>query len=164
STVELPADFILQIGGLVEEKNPLGMLQIFKKVLKIKPDIHLVFLGSGSLKHVLEEEIQVQDLKNLVHLIPNQSNIFPVLSRAKALVMPSKIEGLPGVILEAMYCKVPVVAYGVGGIPEVLSSGRTGWCIQPSDQKVFSEAIVEILNSSAEQKSTILDQAHTQII
>ncbi|WP_057936055.1 glycosyltransferase family 4 protein [Algoriphagus resistens] len=162
--VDLPKSFIIQIGSWVPEKDPLGMLQIFKEVLKSRPDLQLVFMGSGPLAAKIHQSIEDLGLKHAVHLIASQPNIFAYLQYAEALVMPSQIEGLPGVILEAMYCKVPVVAYGVGGIPEVLSSGQTGWCIQPSDQKAFCEAIVEILNSSKTQKSTIIDQAHTQII
>lgn len=162
--VDLPKSFIIQIGSWVPEKDPLGMLQIFKEVQKSLPDLQLVFMGSGPLAASMHHSIEDLGLKHAVHLVANQPNIFGYLQYAEALVMPSQIEGLPGVILEAMYCKVPVVAYGVGGIPEVLSSGQTGWCIQPSDQKAFCEAIVEILKSSKAQKSTIIDQAHTQII
>jgi glycosyltransferase involved in cell wall biosynthesis len=106
----------------------------------------------------LREEIKLRNLDQLVHLIPNQFNIFPILSRAKALVMPSKIEGLPGVILEAMYCKVPVIAYNVGGISEVLGN-QTGWVIPSGDQKAFAEAIDQVLQLNGMEKEQVTDQA-----
>ncbi|AFL85085.1 glycosyltransferase [Belliella baltica DSM 15883] len=153
--------FLLQIGGLVPEKDPLGMLHIFH-TLKDK-SINLVFVGSGPLESKLLKEIQRLSLQDRVQLIPNQTNIFPILSQATALVMPSKIEGLPAVILEAMYCKVHVVAYGVGGIPEVLRTGETGFCINPEDQAEFLSAIHNLLSLPPNQKNQILNNAQTLV-
>jgi glycosyltransferase involved in cell wall biosynthesis len=99
------------------------------------------------LEASLKEKIKALRMESFVSLIPNQENIFPILSQAKALVMPSKIEGLPGVILEAMYCQVPVVAYGVGGIPEVVINKETGWCVDSGDSEAFKESLLEVLNT-----------------
>lgn len=150
--------YLIQIGGLVPEKDPLGMVNIFKKLGS--PDLKLVFLGSGPLESKLKEKIQLLGLTKQIFLVPNQSNIFPYLAKALALVMPSTVEGLPGVILEAMCCNVPVVAYGVGGISEVLRSGETGWCIHPKDSKSFVDAIQEVIFMDEKAKQNILDQAH----
>ncbi|WP_144603328.1 glycosyltransferase [Algoriphagus algorifonticola] len=150
--------FLLQIGGLVPEKDPLGMLQIFH-TLEDK-SINLVFIGSGPLDSNLKQEIQRLSLQDRVQLIPNQTNIFPILSQAIALVMPSKIEGLPAVILEAMYCKIPVVSFGIGGVPEILINGETGWCIPPNDSQSFAQAIREVITMQEEAKQQILDQAY----
>ncbi|MDN3204690.1 glycosyltransferase [Algoriphagus sediminis] len=143
--ISLPENFVIQIGGLVPEKDPIGMLGIFQTLER--PDLNLVFLGSGKLESQLERLINERELADRVKIIPNQSNIFPILRRARALILPSKIEGLPGVILEAMYCKVPVVAYDVGGISEVLS-GNTGWLVPTRDVDSFLLAIEEVLNSN----------------
>lgn len=146
--------YIIQIGGLVEEKNPLGTVEIFSR-LKDK-EVQLVFLGSGPFEENLLAKIKELDLESRVSIIPNQKNIFPILVKASALVMPSKIEGLPAVILEAMYLKIPVVAYGVGGIPEVLKNSETGWCVTPNDQNGFVSAVENVLAMDADSKETIL--------
>ena len=72
-----------------------------------------------------------------------------MLSGAKALVMPSKIEGLPAVILEAMYCRIPVIAYEVGGIGEVLQRKETGWAVPAGDRLAFEAAVLDCLNLPA---------------
>lgn len=159
-TFELPESFFLQIGGLVPEKDPIEALGIFRRVKEFIPKISLVFLGSGLLESSLRKKIIEFNLENSVYIISNQTNIFPILRRAKALIMPSKIEGLPGVVLEAMYCKVPIIAYGVGGIPEVLKTGETGWCIPSQDTLSFIQAIQEVVAMPQEAKQKILDQAH----
>ncbi len=162
SQQELPSRYLIQVGGLVSEKDPLGMLEIFREIHAADPGLHQVFLGSGPLEPLLKEKAESAGLGSRVLVIPNQSNIFPYLSRAQALVMPSRIEGLPGVVLEAMYCRVPVVAYGVGGIPEILVSGETGWCVKPNDGTAFSQAVLEITTMPPAQKSIILEQAHAK--
>lgn len=154
--------FLIQIGGLVEEKNPLGTLEIFSRL--IDKEVKLVFLGSGLLEAKLAAKIRELDLESGVRIIPNQANIFPILSQASALVMPSKIEGLPAVILEAMYLKIPVIAYGVGGIPEVLKNGETGWCVPPNDQIGFVSAVEEVLTMDTDSKEAILSNAHELVI
>jgi glycosyltransferase involved in cell wall biosynthesis len=154
--------YLIQIGGLVEEKNPRGMLEIFSKI----PDqnIRLVYMGSGPLEEILITKIRESDLESRVSIIPNQTNIFPFLRKASALVMPSQIEGLPAVILEAMYLKIPVIAYGVGGIPEVLKNRETGWCIPLNDQNGFVSALEEVLTMDTDSKEAILSNAHQVVI
>lgn len=159
STLTLPNSFLIQIGGWVPEKDPLGMIGIFKKFSSELPDLQLVFMGSGPLEKEMIQRIGEIDMGKKIHLIPNQQNIFPILAKAKAMVMPSKIEGLPGVILEAMYCQIPVIAFGVGGIPEVVKSGETGWLVPAGDSDAFCKAILECLSLSDQARNKITDNA-----
>ncbi|MBN3582525.1 glycosyltransferase family 4 protein [Algoriphagus aestuarii] len=160
----IEGDYLLFIGSLVPEKDPLSLLSIFKNILQKYPGLKLVYLGSGPLKEELEAKTLNHGLAESVILIPNQKNIFPILTRAKALLMPSKNEGLPGVILEAMYCKVPVIAFGVGGIPEILISHQTGWLIGTGNPKKFEEAIGEVLNALPEELQKISISARELVL
>lgn len=155
----LPETYLIQIGGWVPEKDPLGMIRIFEKLAPNQPDLHLIFMGSGILEKAMMESIQAAGLADRIHLIPNQQNIFPILRRAKALVMPSKIEGLPGVILEAMYCQIPVIAYQVGGIGELLQKGKTGFPVSKNDEAGFVQTIHEVLTHDPMALDQILHQA-----
>jgi len=161
---QLNGEYLIFIGSFVPEKDPIALLNIFKLVLYGSPTLKLVYLGAGPQKVELEKKIKELDLSQSVILIPNLKNIFPILSKAKALVMPSKIEGLPGVILEAMYCKIPVIAYDVGGISEVLKSGETGELIEPEDSKSFEVAILKVLNASFIEIENITSSAKELII
>lgn len=140
---DLPTPYLIQIGGLVDEKDPLGMVDIFHQIEN--SNLNLIFIGSGVLETSLRNHISELGLESKVQILSNQENIFPYLKKAKALVMPSKIEGLPGVILEAMYCQIPVVAYDVGGISEVIQTGKTGWLIPAGDKEKFAQAIESVL-------------------
>lgn len=155
--ISLPDRFLLFAGGLVPEKDPLALLDIFK-ALEDK-DISLIILGSGPLSPILEQRIAELGIQNRVFIHGNQANIFPILARAEALILPSKVEGLPAIILEAMFCKIPVIAYGVGGIPEVLETGKTGWCMIPGDKLGFIKAIQEVYNLDPNTQGRILENA-----
>lgn len=161
---QINGEYLIYIGSLVTEKDPLGLLDIFNQVYEEKSTLKLVYLGSGSLEIELKKRINELELGGSVILIPNQKNIFPILTKAKALVMPSKIEGLPGVILEAMYCDIPVIAYGVGGISEVLKTGKTGWLIEAEDPINFKAAILEVLNASLNEIETITSSAKELVL
>ncbi len=89
---------------------------------------------------------------------------MPLIQPAKMLVLPSIIEGLPGVILEAMYCKTPVVAYDVGGISEIVKNGKTGWLVDKDDEDGFVKAVEEVLSCSPEELNQITNQAYQQVV
>lgn len=152
---DLPEPYIIQIGGLVQEKDPLGMLEIFSKLTDSK--LNLIYLGSGPLEDLLKEKIKQLQFHSRVRIFPNQLNIFPYLCKAKALVMPSKIEGIPAVILEAMYCRIPVVAYNVGGIGEVIKD--TGCLVSSGNASELTEAVESLLKASPNKLKDITTSA-----
>lgn len=157
--IALPASFLLFMGGLVKEKDPEFLLDWFIRHHNRFSDLHLVFLGKGILEETLRKKIEAHGLQEKVLLISNLANPFPVLHRAKALILPSKIEGLPAVILEAMFCKIPVIAYGVGGIPEILKNGETGWCISKNNPEKFIEILNNFLKHTEFEKQVIIENS-----
>jgi glycosyltransferase involved in cell wall biosynthesis len=74
-----------------------------------------------------------------------RSDVLSIVKQGDAFVLPSTIEGLPAVLLEAMFYRVPVIAYGVGGVPEIVRPGETGWLVQPGDEAGFEEAVIQAL-------------------
>ncbi|NJW55363.1 glycosyltransferase, partial [Salinimicrobium oceani] len=78
-------------------------------------------------------------------------NPLAYIKAADVLVLPSIIEGLPGVLLEAMYCKTPVVAYDVGGISEIVLP-HTGRLIPKGNEHAFATAILDTFNSPDSSK------------
>jgi glycosyltransferase involved in cell wall biosynthesis len=71
--------------------------------------------------------------------------VVPVLAAADALVLPSRTEGIPAVVIEAGLAGLPVVASAVGGIPEVVVDGETGALVTPGDEVGLAEAITRAL-------------------
>jgi glycosyltransferase involved in cell wall biosynthesis len=156
-------DYLLHIGGFTFEKNHIGLLDIFGEILHNNQNVKLVLAGTGPLIDKIRNEIHTRKLDDKVILLGQRADIAFLLSRAKMLLLPSIIEGLPGVILEAMYCKVPVVAYNVGGIREVLSS-ETGYPVEPDNQKVFITTVLSLLKNDSNQYQYKIDRAYQHVV
>jgi L-malate glycosyltransferase len=151
---------LVHIGGFTFEKNQKELLDIFQQLFESDSNYHLKLIGDGPLRNQIEEQVKAKGLEKQVEFLGNVSQPFSHIPKNAVLLLTSKIEGLPAVILEAMLHKIPVVAYGVGGIPEVLRTGQTGWCITPNDSQAFAQAIQEVMTMQEEVKQQILDQAY----
>ena len=139
---------LCHIGSFVPEKNHLGLIRIFKKVLKDFPDSQLLLIGKGRLQQETKILVKELEIESNIHFLGYRNDVFDILAHSIAYLMPSLIEGLPAVILEAMYCKTPVVANNVGGIGEVLIEGKTGWPISVGDEDAFAAAVGDIIKNS----------------
>ena len=80
------------------------------------------------------------------------------------LLLPSIIEGLPGVILESFYCETPVVAYNVGGISELITNQKTGMLIEARNESQFAEAVIELLSAEVHTKNDMVKLAHEKVM
>ncbi|GGZ12845.1 mannosyltransferase [Echinicola pacifica] len=155
--------YLLIIGALVPEKGIDHFLEVFKTFNRNYPSMDLVIIGKGPMEHQVKNEIKRLNLKERVRILDPLSNIFPVISSAKALVVPSLIEGLPAVILESMFCKVPVIAYDVGGISEVLISGETGFLVPAGNEKAMLQHMVEVMEMPTDKLEIIIRNAQEMI-
>ncbi len=151
--------YILHVGGFTFEKNHRGLLNIFEKVLQQQPDVKLVCAGNGPLFAQIKEEIKKRNLEKQVLLLGKRNDVASLLKGAKMLVLPSVIEGLPGTILEAMYSKVPVIAYNTGGIGQVVNES-TGWLIEKGEEDKFADAICYLWNKQSDELKIVLENAY----
>jgi glycosyltransferase involved in cell wall biosynthesis len=141
---------IVTVGSLVSEKNPIGVLEIFHQFQQSHPNAFLLMVGDGKLRPEMEAKIKSLQLEDRVLLSGFRKDVLSILSHAQVMLMPSYIEGLPGVILEAMYCQLPVIASNVGGISEVVTE-ETGWLIEsPNDQEAFISALERVFTNQEE--------------
>ena len=131
------------IGRLESHKGVYELLEGIKLIQGTKP--HLFLIGNPSERVQIEKFIRGTDLETTVHLIGSiPFNKIPnYLAASDIFILPSKHEGTPRVILEAMAMEIPVVASAVGGIPEVLEHGKTGFLLKDSEPNT----IAQVLNS-----------------
>ncbi|WP_268035807.1 glycosyltransferase family 4 protein [Algoriphagus sp. PAP.12] len=150
---------LVHIGGFSYEKNHLDLIDIFSNIHSQIPELKLWLIGEGALKEEIKEKVKKFSLKDSVIFKGAIPNPFEIIPRNAIFVLPSKIEGLPAVILEAFAYKIPVIAYNVGGIPEVLINEKTGYLIPKSDQMAFKDKIIQILQKDIEDLNPMLNSA-----
>lgn len=156
---------LINVGSLVPEKNHIGLIRIFKKLHEENKDVQLVIIGKGKTKSNLDLSIKKWGLENDIHFLGNRSDVLEIINCSKAFLLPSLVEGLPAVILEAQYCKTPVIANNVGGISEVIRNNETGILIEKGNETAFLEGIHFVLNPMNQSKlEQIKQKAFTQII
>ncbi len=104
-------------------------------------DVSLVIVGDGPARSALET--QAAPLLERVRFAGWASDPGPYVQAADAMVLPSRREGLPISVLEALVQGRPVIASRVGGIPEVVDHGLTGLLVPPGDARALADALVE---------------------
>jgi glycosyltransferase involved in cell wall biosynthesis len=149
---------LVHIGGFTFEKNHTELIDIFNTVHKSFPYLTLWLFGDGPLKEQVAQKTHQLDLQNSAVFKGNVSAPFQSIPSNSVLLLTSIIEGLPAVILEAFAHRIPVIAYNVGGVSEVLNQ-QTGWLIPAGDQKAFAEAIDQVLQLTDTDKNQITERA-----
>ncbi|MCX2739958.1 glycosyltransferase [Pontibacter anaerobius] len=150
---------LVHVGGFSFEKNHEGLLRIFQSVVKKHSNAHLWLVGDGPSRKSIEEKAKELNLLGSVHFTGFVNNPLDYIAHAQGLLLPSIIEGLPGVILEAMLYETPVVAYNVGGIREIVKHKKTGWLIEPGDELTFAQSVNNVLNLRNAEKQQITSAA-----
>ena len=152
--------FILHVGGFMPEKNHKGLIRIFSNLIQEIPNAKLLLIGEGKLKTETVALVSQMELSQNVVFLGRRSDVQQIMSCCQVLVLPSLIEGLPGVILESFVNKLPVVAYNVGGIKEVVVDQKTGWLVDADNETEFLKALKESLSLSTE---TIRENAYSLV-
>ena len=119
---------VLYVGRLVKGKG----VEYLISAMKSCPDEKLVIVGDGAERRNLELLAKNMTNVNFVGEVPPE-RVSDYLQRARMFVLPSVSEGSPNVILEAMALGVPVIATAVGGIPDLIKHGDTGFLTQPGN-------------------------------
>ena len=104
-------------------------------------DVRFAIAGEGPARPMLEERIRDARLEGRVVLLGERRDVARLLSRASLFVLPSRFEGLPTAIIEAMAAGRPVVATSVGGNAEVVTEGDTGWLVPSARPEALAAAI-----------------------
>jgi glycosyltransferase involved in cell wall biosynthesis/Tfp pilus assembly protein PilF len=131
------------IGGVFrmsEEKRPLLWVETAALVAKANPSVHFVIAGDGPMYEQVQAKANELGFGDRMHL-PGHVNVSPWFLMMDALLLSSRMEGMPNVLLEAQYLGIPVVAPNVGGCPEVVDQGRTGWVVDGATAETLSERL-----------------------
>ncbi len=149
---------VLFVGRLAKKKGVEHLLRAFPDVLARHPDARLVVVGDGPCRGELEALSSQLGLAERIRFAGAQppAELPRFYSRSRVFLVPSVVtmsgdtDGLPVVLPEAMAAGCPVVGTSVGGIPDIVVSGRTGLVVEPRSPEALAAAINQLLHPPAE--------------
>lgn len=152
---QIPRDSLI-VGTIAELHKSKGLSYAIEAIAILaqkNPSLFYFILGAGEEQRKLASLIKQHDLQERVFLLGFVENAANYLKAFDIFVLPSIKEGLPYVLLEAGLAGLPVVASRVGGIPEIIDDGKTGFLVPPRNKNALSEALRLIIDSPDMRKS-----------
>ena len=126
-------------------KRPVDCVEILSTVKKRGVKARLVMVGDGPERSAVSYRAEQLDVKDDVIFVGKQANIPDYLGVADVFLLPSELESFGLAALEAQACEVPVIATRIGGLPEVISEGETGYLSDVGDVEKMSEDTIRLL-------------------
>ncbi len=119
--------------------------QLVQKQLPQPPRAKLIIVGNGPMLTQLEAMAKALGIENSVEFTGLQSDVPAQLHRGGLSVLPSRWEGMPNAILEAMACSLPCVATRVSGSEDIIQHGVNGLLVEPEDYQAIAKALLTLL-------------------
>jgi glycosyltransferase involved in cell wall biosynthesis len=134
------------VGSLYPVKGHRFLLEAMQEIIRQWPKAQLLVIGRGELEVSLKEQVEQLAIGANVHFLGMRQDVPRLLSLLDVCILPSLSEGLSLALLEAMASGKPVVATRVGGNPELIDHGRTGFLVQPEDARDLAANLLKLLN------------------
>src|SRR6266542_3595866 len=134
----------LFLGRLQLYKGGDLIIKCFKKISEKYPEVKLQIVGDGDKEQSWKELIKTLQLENIVEMPGKTSSynlVFSYLEKAYALLVPSRFDNFPTVIIEAFSSGVPVIGSNAGGIPEMIKQGVDGFICEPDNEQEWIDKI-----------------------
>jgi len=150
---ELGADsapLVGSVGCLAARKDYATLLEALGRLARRGLDFRVALVGDGPERSALEARAAALGLAERVRFLGERERVERLLPGMDVFVLSSREEGIPNALLEAMAAGRPCVATAVGGTPEVLRDGATGWLVPPGSPEALAAALEEALTRPAE--------------
>ena len=148
---------IISVARLTDQKNHITQLKAIKHINK-KYNPRLTIIGKGYKEDYLKSYINANNIQKNFKLIGYKKNPFPYIIKSDILILSSKFEGLPNILLEAQYLKKYIISSNCSSGPkEILMNGKAGDLFKPNDYKELANKINNYcLNKSSCKKKILL--------
>lgn len=158
------------IGRMSPEKNPMGFIELAEDLLLLDPDLKFRMAGNGPDRKAVERRLDDSPFRDHILYVGSLDGSQSELQELDVLVVPSKFDGCPAIVMEANACGVPVVAAPVGGIPELIEDGVNGFLVRPEDVgrihdlvstwKASPETLIQLQGSARDYACRRFDREH----
>ncbi|MBF0191259.1 MAG: TIGR03088 family PEP-CTERM/XrtA system glycosyltransferase [Magnetococcales bacterium] len=140
------------VGRMWPIKDHLNLMRAFQRVCQRLPaaSVRLVIVGDGPERAAVEAHAARWNLEDRVRITGWQTDVLAFLREFDLFVLPSKAEGTPLTLLEAMAAALPVVATRVGGVPDLVVENQTGRLVPPGDPDALADAMLDYLAHPAQ--------------
>ena len=144
------APVVVQVANMHHPvKGHEDLLRAFREVVREIPAARLLLVGDGDRRPVLETLARGLGIVDRVGFVGQRRDVPAVLARAAVVVSASHAEGLSNAVLEGMAARRPLVATAVGGTPEVVRDGETGFLVPPRAPEALAARLVAVLRDPA---------------
>jgi len=150
----LPEEALLvaSAGRLSPEKNYAAMIAAAAQVVLKNPSVYFAVFGEGILRQVLEQRIKDAGLDGRFFLPGFRTDLQALFHDIDIFMLPSFTEGLPNVVLESFAARKPVVATRVGGTPEVVQDGISGFLTKPDEPEMMARHVLALADDAELRK------------
>ena len=155
-------DRLVFAGRLVEQKDPLILIEALDQLRAER--LSLLVIGDGPLREALHARAARSGLLARIEFrgaLPHEAAV-DALAEGGILLLPSRWEGLPMVVLEAMAIGLPVVAAAVGGVPEAIVHDETGLLVERRAPRDYAEAVRRLLRDR-DLRARLVEQARSRV-
>jgi len=140
---------VARLHALKDHQTALAAVDSARSVI---PGLRLLLAGEGDQRSAIEQTIHQRGLEQTVRLAGNRNDVSDLLAAADVFLMSSISEGIPLTVIEAMAAQCPVVSTAVGGVPELIEHGVTGFLAQSGDHAGLAEGLHRLYADPAIRK------------
>ena len=145
------------VGRMTEVKNHKLLIEALSHVRQKIPEVSLAIIGEGELREQLGAYAADLDVSENVSLVKETKNIDHFYGALDVFCLSSNSEGMPLTLLEALASGVPIVSTDVGGIPEIIESGKNGYLVPKGSAEALAQRITELLLDPAKAMAFALN-------
>nr|WP_283812645.1 glycosyltransferase [Bradyrhizobium tropiciagri] len=140
-----------------EEKCPMLWLEIAALIRRDLPEVRFLIVGDGPLRAAMEARSAAEDLAGAVFFAGHLKESMAAMASMDLMLLTSRAEGLPNVLVEAQFLGVPAVTTPAGGAPEAVNHGKSGWVLQDWDAASGACQIVRLLRDGQWREAAAKD-------
>ena len=140
---------VITVANLRPEKNHESLIAAAAQLASTCPNLRYQIVGEGTRRPALEHLARSRGVDHLIEFLGHREDVPALLAAADLFVLPSRSEAFPNGAIEAMAAGLPVVACAVGGLLDLVETGRTGILVPPSDPEPLAAAIRSLYDDPA---------------